>query len=319
MDSSKSPALVGIEYGLPEITPSMSLDPVTGRPRLYGPGTGLQHSASRANRHCILCGKDRGKPQGTINATCKDCYNKARSVKILLRCLWCNEEFLKPRYEYNKALRRGHFAFYCCKDHSQAHHAVKNARKCHRCETPMPGKAANKYCSKECRAGSRARPEEQCTICARSFRPKTSRTKYCSRPCANKAHSIRMLGDSNPNYKDGTSYSKWFKETRPLIFERDKDACVACSATFEPIKYERDGVPAQRSNLIVHHLDENPANNRVENLVLLCYPCHTVHHRSDQTPYPWFADYTRQASESMTSKWKATATSLLTVYSSTTA
>ncbi|WP_368656285.1 HNH endonuclease [Streptomyces viridosporus] len=71
--------------------------------------------------------------------------------------------------------------------------------------------------------------------------------------------------------------------------------------------------------MIVHHLDEDPANNRVENLILLCYTCHAVHHKSAVTPYPWFAEYTRRASESMTSKWKATATSLLTVYSSTTA
>src|SRR5687767_13739727 len=100
MDSSKSAALVGIEYGLPNITPSMSLDPVTGRPRLYGPGTGLVRTVSRTNRNCTLCGKDRGTPRGTLGPSCKDCYNQARSVKILLRCLWCGEEFKKPRYEY---------------------------------------------------------------------------------------------------------------------------------------------------------------------------------------------------------------------------
>jgi len=317
MTSSKSPALVGIQYGLPEITPSMPMDPVTRRPLLYAPETGLSYKPSRLNKTCILCGKPKDNTgRGQAH---RECYMKARHVRILLRCLWCHDEFLKPRYEYNKALRRGHFAFYCCKPHSQAHHAVKNARKCHRCETPMPGKAANKYCSKECRAATRARPEKQCPLCGGTFQPKTSGAMYCSRPCADKAHAIRMLGDSNPNYKDGTSYSKWFKETRPLIFERDKDACVACSATFEPIRYERDGAPAQRSNLIVHHLDENPANNQVGNLILLCYPCHTVHHKSEETPYPWFADYARQASESMTSRWKATATSLLTAYSSTTA
>lgn len=319
MDSSKSPALVGIQYGLPEITPSMSLDPVTGRPRLYGPGTGFQRTASRANRQCALCGKDRGKPRGSLSPTCKDCYNQARSVKVRLRCLWCSEEFLKPRYEYNKALRRGHFAFYCCKEHSQAHHAVKNARRCQQCDVAMPGKRNNKFCSMQCRIDSRNHPEKPCTMCGLFFRPLTSRTVYCSRPCADKAHSIRMLGWGNSHYKDGTSYSKWFKETRPLIFERDKDSCVACAAPFKPIEYIRNGVPAQRSNLIVHHLDETPSNNRVENLVLLCHTCHAVHHKSTTTPFPWLAEYTRQASESMTSKWKATATSLLTAYSSTTA
>lgn len=128
-----------------------------------------------------------------------------------------------------------------------------------------------------------------------------------------------MIGEGNSHYKDGTSYSKWFREMRPLIFERDSDACVVCSAPFKPITFTRDGIEVQRSNLIVHHLDEDPANNRAENLVLLCSSCHLVHHKSTTTPYPWFGDFARRASESMTSRWKETATSLLTAYSSTTA
>lgn len=317
MDSTKSSALVGIEYGLPEITPSMSLDPGTGRPRLYGPGTGLVRTESRTNRLCILCGVDKG-PVGR-GPSCRACYNQARAVKILLRCLWCEVEFKKPRYEYSKAIRRGNFSFYCGKPHSQAHHAIKNARRCERCDEPMPGKRGNRFCGRACITASRNHPEKVCTMCGLFFRPRSSRTVYCGRPCADRAHSLRMIGEGNSHYKDGTSYSKWFKEARPLIFERDKDACVVCSAPFKPITYMRNGTPAQKSNLIVHHLDEDPANNRVENLLLLCASCHLVHHKSTTTPYPWFDEYTRQASESMTSKWKATATSLLTVYSSTTA
>ncbi len=317
MDSSKSPALVGIQYGLPEITPSMPMDPVTRRPLLYAPETGFSYKPSRLNKTCILCGK--AKDNTGRGQAHRECYMKVRSVKILLRCLWCDEEFLKPRYEYNKALRRGHFSFYCCKDHSQAHHAVKNAKHCDHCDVPMPGRSTRKFCSVQCRIDSRNHPEKPCTMCGLFFRPVSSRTAYCSRTCADRAHSIRMLGTGNSHYKDGTSYSKWFKESRPLIFDRDKDRCVVCSKASDLITFERDGQTVQRSNLLVHHIDENPANNRVENLVLLCYGCHLVHHKSAVTPYPWFAEYTRQASESMTSKWKATATSLLTVYSSTTA
>lgn len=317
MDSAKSSPALGFEYGLPEITPSMSLDPGTGRPRLYGPGTGLEYSQSRTNRICILCGKDKGRDGR--GRSCRDCYAQVRRVKVLVRCLWCQEDFLKPRYEYSKALRRGHFAFYCCKEHSQAHHAIKNAKLCDHCDVPMPGRSTRKFCSMQCRIDSRDHAEKACTICGLMFRPLSSRTVYCSRTCADRAHSIRMIGWGNSNYKDGTSYSKWFRESRPLIFERDKDACIACSAPFKPITFMRNRVPAQRSNLIVHHLDEDPANNRVENLVLLCATCHLVHHKSAQTPYPWFGEYALQASESMTSKWKATATSLLEAYSYTTA
>lgn len=317
MDSAKSSPLVGIEYGLPEITPSMPMDPVTKRLLLYAPETGLSYKPSRMNKVCILCGKAKGNTgRGQAH---RECYAKVRAVKILLRCLWCDIEFLKPRYEYNKALRRGHFSFYCCVEHSRAHHAVKNAKHCDQCDVPMPGRSTRKFCSTQCQIDSRDHPEKPCTVCGLFFRPLSSRTVYCSRPCADKAHSLRMIGWGNSNYKDGTSYSKWFKSTRPLIFERDKDACVACSTPFKPITFMRYGLPAQRSNLLVHHLDEDPANNRVENLILLCASCHLVHHKSAMTPFPWFAEYARQASESMTSKWQATATSLLEAYSSTTA
>jgi len=31
---------------------------------------------------------------------------------------------------------------------------------------------------------------------------------------------------------------------------------------------------------VVHHIDENPANNAQENLITLCSTCHAVHHKS---------------------------------------
>nr|WP_238336086.1 HNH endonuclease signature motif containing protein [Streptomyces sp. W9] len=295
----------------------MPVDPVTRRLKLYAPETGFSYKPSRSNRTCIICGEAKNNTgRGQAH---RECYMQVRSVKVLVRCAWCSVDFRKPRYEYNKALRRGHFTFYCCKDHSQAHHAVKNAKPCDQCRVPMPGRSTRKFCSMQCRIDSREHPEKACTVCGVFFRPKSSRTAYCTRVCADKAHSVRMLGYNNPHYKDGTSYSKWFRETRPLIFERDKDSCVVCSKPFKPITFKRNGAPTQKSNLIVHHVDEDPRNNRVENLVLLCASCHLVHHKSTVTPYPWFGEYARQASESMTSKWMATATSLLTAYSSTTA
>jgi len=64
-----------------------------------------------------------------------------------------------------------------------------------------------------------------------------------------------------------------------------------------------------RTTLRVHHIDERPANNVPENLIVLCKGCHSTHHNSvrlpgNTSPWPWFAEYAAQASLSMTSKWR---------------
>lgn len=128
-----------------------------------------------------------------------------------------------------------------------------------------------------------------------------------------------MVGDGNSHYKDGTSYGKWFREVRPLILERDENICRACEEPDRMVPTGRNDHYLLKSLLVVHHINEQPADNRPENLVAVCQPCHMIHHKSATTPFPWFASYAERATQSMTSKWKATATSLQVKYSSTTA
>lgn len=174
-------------------------------------------------------------------------------------------------------------------------------------------------CSPDCLAKYRARNhiEKGCPQCGLMFRPKGSRTQYCSRDCANQAHALRMIGRGNSHFKTGTSYAKWFRSMRPLILQRDGEKCVACSET-PVIAYVRNGKPVQKSGLVIHHLNEKPWDNTAENLITLCFTCHAVHHKSSVTPFPWFAEWAARESMSMTSKWKERVTSLQAAYSSTT-
>ena len=149
----------------------------------------------------------------------------------------------------------------------------------------------------------RGRKPKTCPTCSVVFQPKSSRTVYCGATCANTAHSTRMLGTGNSNYKDGSSYSLWFSLARKLVLERDA-RCVACGAT---------------QNLHCHHIDHDPKNNRVENLVMLCGTCHIGHHKSVTTRLPWLSTYAQAVSRSMTFRWKKQAASLLTRFSSATA
>ena len=74
------------------------------------------------------------------------------------------------------------------------------------------------------------------------------------------------------------------KSVRPTIRERD-GGCIVCGTT---------------DRLVIHHIDENPQNNDLMNLVTLCASHHMTHHKSSTTPYPWFATYAATATASMT-------------------
>lgn len=227
-------------------------------------------------------------------------------VMVDLVCAWCGQPFQRQRCNHNKSIRLGSTEFYCSKVCSQAHHAVKNAKPCATCGKPVAAgrKSRNAtYCSKACTPSKKTLAPKTCPACSVVFQPKSSRTVYCGATCANTAHSTRMLGMGNSNYKDGSSYSLWFSLARKLVLERDA-RCVACGAT---------------QNLHCHHIDHDPKNNRVENLVMLCGTCHIGHHKSATTRLPWLRTYAQAVSRSMTFRWKKQAASLLTRFSSATA
>lgn len=241
--------------------------------------------------------------------------NRAANTRLLVACKRCEAVFVKSNADVSKAARRGHTDLYCSLECSTADHAVKNRKPCANCGTPLENRH-NKYCT-PCLGMARVTkrvPKRECPECKDWFWPQSERRAYCSRVCADRAHSTRMLGAGNSRYKDGQSYATWFRLARPLVLERDKFACVACGVAEEV----EDAKPQPRSNMRIHHINEQPADNRAENLVTLCKTCHAVHHKSSVTPFNWLSDYATRRSASMTSKWQERATSLQERYSSTT-
>lgn len=220
-------------------------------------------------KECPVCGGQKWHKR----KVCKPCYQKIRRIMIPLTCVYCGTVFERIISELDRMRRRGHSDVYCSKACSQAHHAIKNRRRCVACGKRTPRKTM-KYCSKKCRANRREKEltPKICSICGTEFQLKSSRTTYCSRTCANKAHSRRMRGAGNSHYKTGTSYANWFREMRPIILERDRHACVACGST---------------KKLIVHHVNHVPMQNEAHNLITLCATCHAVHHKSKVSPFPW--------------------------------
>lgn len=227
-----------------------------------------------------------------------------------------------PRADHRKRTRQntGDRPITCSKACMGELYAAESRKGCRACGNPLRRARGSAYCSTECKAIGAARPrprtlpEAGCQRCGIVFRPKSSRQAYCSRPCANEAHALRMIGPGNSRYKDGESYAKLFRSMRPLVMERDSRRCVACKAPESFKTVVRLGREHHRTTFHVHHINEDPKDNRPQNLVTLCDNCHAVHHKSNTTPWPWFAQYAADASASMTSKLRERATSLLARY-----
>jgi hypothetical protein len=309
--AERQPAVLPDEYvPLDQLITSDVLPTATGRRVYYSAEIAARSDGVNKRRACVSCGKIRKSK----SATCRACYLAARSAtQVTMTCSQCGQGFDLMRAENEKKKRAGQTERFCS---GRCHHEAMRTggRLCWHCSQPSGSRdPGRRYCSRECRAAARPRPH-----CLTVFEFSSVRTIYCSRWCANEAHSLRMIGAGNSHYKDGTSYADWFRKMRPLILERDQKSCRACGRPNFLMPTGRNTPPLVKSGLVIHHLNEVPADNRPENLIALCVTCHAIHHKSATTPFQWFATYTVSATRSMTSKWTATVTSLQVRYSSTT-
>ena len=114
--------------------------------------------------------------------------------------------------------------------------------------------------------------EKYCKYCGkrleRRFYPKCNkfedmgcfiRRKYCDRECMRKAFT--HIGENNSNWSN-THYSA--RRINNLFLHKDK--CELCGKT---------------GKLDIHHIDENPNNNNLNNLMCLCRSCHMKIHRNE--------------------------------------
>lgn len=305
----------------PAITASTPASAVTSAPKMSdAEKRSLRWRTKRLRERKACPTPDCANKMDRYSERCRTCHFARIRSDTTLTCSQCRTTFTRKACEVAKAKRRCR-AVFCSAACRNARNRDWQGKKCEVCGN-LTGKKTKRYCD-SCRAshGWAARKRlpvaKNCTLCGRDFSPHSSRKQYCSPACANEAHSIRMRGAGNSHYKTGTSYAKLFREMRPLILERDGCRCVLCGRAER--KYPartRRGKPYLRSNLTVHHINEDVKNNTPENLVTICARCHQANHHSAFPPVQSeeFGRYALSASLSMTSPWKETVTSLQTAY-----
>ena len=185
-------------------------------------------------------------------------------------------------YDFRKAVLRGYSNLFCSKRCAEESEHIKGIQK-HKCQ--MCGKLCAKgvkYCS-DCLNIARRKSkggiqpvEKTCSICGKTFlavsRGKGRYATYCSKDCKNKAQSNMMSGAGNVKYKNGITsvretneVKRAFYRIKQLVKKREQ-ACVLCGAT---------------EHLEHHHVDLNPSNNTLDNVVRICTECHKECHRQE--------------------------------------
>jgi hypothetical protein len=145
-----------------------------------------------------------------------------------------------------------------------------NPKSCSFCEETLPyEKRKAKFCNHSCSAsytnrGSR-KHGEPASLCKFCNNPTKYHSDFCNRKCKNN-FIINLWKQGLVNGNSGDGVSKVIKDYLRLKFD---DKCTSCGwSEINPI--------TKRVPLQVEHIDGNWANNKEENLTLLCPNCHSL-------------------------------------------
>ena len=130
--------------------------------------------------------------------------------------------------------------------------------------------------------GAKRKPK-QCIACATVYTPKGNAAKFCE-DCAtfrtavmaryhSKTRHARVgrnvgvgSGGANRHTSETATVSTYRKVFLTRLYINQKGLCFDCKGSFP------------ESALLVHHIDHNRDNNKIDNLQLVCKRCHQIEH-----------------------------------------
>lgn len=135
----------------------------------------------------------------------------------------------------------------------------------------------NRFCNRSCAASFNNRKfikrikgpaSEDCNFCGK--RLKTKQYKYCSTKCAGSHKNGKIIQKWWDNPEFGSDCNGNLKASIKKFLLEDADyKCTIC-------KWGEPNPILNRPILTIDHKDGNWKNNSKENLIVLCYNCHTL-------------------------------------------
>jgi len=110
--------------------------------------------------------------------------------------------------------------------------------------------------------------------CGKQFLPRSSTQRFCGKPCMYAARRGAWSGTANPRFRGGLSQNK--TTGRWLIVCRDYSLVLFYRAVMEAHLRRH-----LRSVEIVHHINGDPTDDRLENLELTTRSEHVEMHRAE--------------------------------------
>lgn len=257
---------------------------------------------------CKTCGKpyivpdkvlrSRAKAgQGTSSYCSFDCLRN-RDSKLVFICERCGCAFKRYPSDVKKSAQRGSRMRFCSKQCDLAAKAETNRIAiCETCgmefavwksqdaHSVEQGWSERRFCSRECYEKTRdgSAVEKYCLVCgvrlerrADEFSGNYLKRTTCSSQCRGRLISRTKLSGGP---RQSPYHPRW-RAIAKYVRQRDRYTCLECGAREDGRAHD------------VHHIDYNKANNRLDNLMTLCVPCHrrTIHVKS--RPY-WIEYYQR--------------------------
>jgi hypothetical protein len=230
-------------------------------------------------------------------------------MAVLKTCQQCKTEFSTP----NRRAETVKFCSLACKTQ-----AGWKSLACPQCGAAFQRKVSDlkgqtAYCSRECYDATKlgrlnAKPDapryekvcEQCKVTFPVTKTRAATARFCSRACQSnsdawrKECSEKQVGEKHWRYRGGNySGSAAYAQTptvngvRFSVHRAIMTAHMAAKVPDHPFLYEKDGRKVLRTHIHVHHIDRDPANNALENLLALTIDAHAKLHHNGRKPEPW--------------------------------